>query len=69
MLHGTADIGLVAFPTDHKELVIEPFANDELIVAMSPENKLASKKILSIDNLDGVDLVAFEKDIPPKTCY
>jgi DNA-binding transcriptional LysR family regulator len=33
---------------------------------MSPENKLAQKKILSIDNLNGVDLVAFEKDIPTR---
>ena len=44
VLHGTADLGLVAFPSPHKELEIESFANDELIVAMSPENKLANKK-------------------------
>ena len=56
----------VAFPSEHKELVIEPFANDELIVAMSPENKLAQKKILPIENLNGEDLVAFEKDIPTR---
>lgn len=66
VLHGSADVGLVAFPSPHKELVIEPFSNDELIVAMSPENKLAQKKILSIDHLNGVDLVAFEKDIPTR---
>jgi DNA-binding transcriptional LysR family regulator len=65
-LHGSADVGLVAFPSPHKELIIEPFSNDELIVAMSPENKLAQKKILSIDHLNGVDLVAFEKDIPTR---
>ena len=63
VLHGTADLGLVAFPSPHKELEIESFANDELIVAMSPENKLANKK-LAIENLNGMDLVAFEKDIP-----
>ena len=66
VLHGTADLGLVAFPSPHKELEIESFANDELIVAMSPENKLANKKILAIENLNGMDLVAFEKDIPTR---
>ena len=40
VLHGTADLGLVAFPTPHKDLSVIPFANDELIIAMSPEHKL-----------------------------
>ncbi len=66
VLHGPADLGLVAFPSPHKELIIETFANDELIVAMSPENKLASKRILAIESLQGEDLVAFERDIPTR---
>ncbi len=66
VLHGSADLGLVAFPSPHKELVTVPFANDELIVAMSPENKLAKKKVVSIDDLDGTDFVSFEKDIPTR---
>lgn len=66
VLHGSADLGLVAFPSPHKELAVIPFANDELIVAMSPENKLAKKKILSMDDLNGTDFVSFEKDIPTR---
>jgi DNA-binding transcriptional LysR family regulator len=66
VLHGTADLGLVAFPAPHKELSVIPFANDELIIAMSPEHKLTKKRAIAIDDLGGMDFIAFEKDIPTR---
>ncbi len=66
VLHGTADIGLVAFPVNHKELTTINFAQDELVVAMNPEHSLAKKKNLSIDNLAGEEFIAFERDIPTR---
>ena len=66
VIHGTADLGLVAFPVKNKELTIIPFATDELIVAMNPEHPLAKKDILSIEELKGVNFIAFEKDIPTR---
>ena len=60
VLHGNADLGLVAFPTLHKELTIIPFANDELIIAMSPEHKLTKKRAIAIDDLRGMDFIACE---------
>jgi DNA-binding transcriptional LysR family regulator len=66
VLHGSADIGLVAFPTNHKELTIIPFATDELVVAMNPKHPLANKKSLKIQDLKGIDFIAFEKDIPTR---
>jgi len=66
VLHGSADVGLVAFPVKNKELTIIPFATDELIVAMNPQNPLSKKKSLQIEELEGVDFIAFEKDIPTR---
>jgi len=66
VLHGSADVGLVAFPVKNKELTIIPFATDELIVAMNPQNPLSKKKSLQIKELEGVDFIAFEKDIPTR---
>src|SRR5210317_2054676 len=66
VLHGTADLGLVAFPVKHKELTIIPFATDELIVAMNPSHPLASKKNISIEELKNLEFIAFEKDIPTR---
>ncbi len=66
VLHGTADIGLVAFPVKHKELTVIPFATDELIVAMNPKHPLANMENISIGQLKDVDFIAFEKDIPTR---
>lgn len=66
VLHGSADVGLVAFPVKNKELTNIPFATDELIVAMNPQNPLSKKKSLQIKELEGVDFIAFEKDIPTR---
>ena len=66
VLHGSADLGLVAFPVKHKDLTVIPFATDELIVAMNPDHPLAKKKNLSIEELKGVEFIAFEKDIPTR---
>ena len=66
VLHGNADLGLVAFPSAHKELNIIPFANDELIIAMSPNHKLTKKRAIAIDDLAGMDFIAFERDIPTR---
>jgi LysR family transcriptional regulator, transcriptional activator of the cysJI operon len=66
VIHGSADIGLVAFPVKHKELMIIPFATDELIVAMNPKHPLAGKENLAIEELKEVEFIAFEKDIPTR---
>ena len=66
VLHGTADIGLVAFPVNHKELTSINFAQDELVVAMNPEHHLAKKKSLTVKDLSGQDFISFEKDIPTR---
>ena len=66
VLHGNADLGLVAFPPPHKDLTIIPFANDELIIVMSPEHSLTKKRSISMNDLSGVEFVAFERDIPTR---
>ena len=62
VLHGSADLGLVAFPSPHKDLTIIPFANDELIIAMS-EHPLTQMAI-SMNDLNRIDFIAFERNIP-----
>ena len=66
ILHGSADIGLVAFPEPNKDLFITPFANDELIVALSPDHPFNQKSMIKLKDLQGVEFIAFEKDIPTR---
>ena len=49
VLHGTADIGLVAFPIAQRTTII-PFATDELIVAMNLNIHLLEKRIYPFKN-------------------
>jgi len=66
VLHGNADLGLVAFPPTNKELTIIPFANDELIIAMSPEHHLTKKRAIAMDDFNGIEFIAFDRDIPTR---
>ena len=66
VLQGSADIGIMPFPEPNKELTITPFANDELIVALSPEHPFNKKSMIKMKDLQGVEFIAFEKDIPTR---
>ena len=66
VLHGSVDLGLVAFPNKHKELQIIPFAEDELVLVTHPEHTLAKKKSIKLSDLQGLDFIAFERDIPTR---
>lgn len=66
VLHGSVDLGLVAFPNKHKELQVIPFAQDELVLATHPEHILAKKKSVKLSDIQGLDFIAFERDIPTR---
>ncbi len=66
VLHGSVDLGLVAFPTKHRDLSILPFSEDELVLATHPSHLLAKKKSVKLHDLQGFDFIAFERDIPTR---
>jgi len=66
ILHGSIDLGLVAFPVKRKELTIMPFAEDQLVLAVHPSNPLAKFKTIKVKDLNGLDFIGFERDIPTR---
>ncbi len=64
--NGDADVGLVAYPREKRELAMVPFSEDRLIVAVPPDHPLARKKEIPLSRLDGINFVAFERDIPTR---
>ena len=66
ILHGSIDLGLVAFPVKRKELTIIPFTEDQLVLAVHPSNPMVKRKTVKVDDLDGVDFIGFERDIPTR---
>ena len=66
VMHGSADLGLVAFPKKHKDLSTIPFAKDQLVLAIHPTHQLAKRKSIKLTDLQGLDFIAFERDIPTR---
>ena len=44
VLHGSVDLGLVAFPNKHKELQVIPFAQDELSTSHASRTYLGEEE-------------------------
>lgn len=63
---GTCDLGLVAFPTNKKNLKVESFKKDRLVLICAPEHELASRKEITLDILSKEKFIGFEPDIPTR---
>lgn len=66
VLDGASDIGLVAFPIPKKGIKIDAFKRDKLLIICSPNHRLANKKEVDLEELDGCKFIAFEPDIPTR---
>ena len=66
VLDGSADLGLVAFPSRRTGLHMEVFDEDELVLILPPEHPGALREEVRIQDLEGERLIAFEPDIPTR---
>ncbi|MFP4166792.1 MAG: LysR family transcriptional regulator [Opitutales bacterium] len=66
ILSNSIDLGLVAYPQKHRQLEILPFHNDYLVLAVSPEHRLAKRKSVEIKDLAEEKFIGFEPDIPTR---
>jgi DNA-binding transcriptional LysR family regulator len=66
VLAGDVDIGLVAFPTKRNGLQIEIFSEDKLVLICHPNHRLAGRKRIKIEELNGEKFIAFEPDLPTR---
>ncbi len=48
---GEVDVGLLALPASARYLTIEPWIEEELLLAMSPDHRLAEQKSITIEDL------------------
>lgn len=61
---GRADIGIVSYPQSTPEVSAEDWREEEMVVAMNPRHPLARRRDVVPFELNGVDFVAFEEDLP-----
>ncbi len=66
VLNGTAELGVLAFPEPRRGLTIKYMQSDRLVLACPPDHKFAKRSKIRAKELDGMDLVLFERDTPTR---
>ncbi len=64
VLADAADLGLVSYPEPSREIRVIPWRMEERVVAASPFHPLAGKHVLRGEDLEGVDFIGFDDDLP-----
>ena len=64
VLTDRADLGLVSYPEPNRRLTVLPWRAEEMVVAASPYHSLAIKSEIFPADLDGVDFIGFDEDLP-----
>jgi len=59
-----ADLGILSYPEPSKEVSVIPWRQEEMVVAVAPSHPFARRKAIAPRELDGVDFVGFDDDLP-----
>lgn len=59
-----ADLGLMSYAESSRDVTVLPWREEEMVVAASPYHELASKLEVQPVDLEGLDFVAFDEDLP-----
>jgi DNA-binding transcriptional LysR family regulator len=64
VLTDRVDFGLVSYPEASRQIEVIPWREEQMVVALSPYHPLAQREEIVPFDLDGVDFVAFDEDLP-----
>jgi len=59
-----ADLGLMSYAESSRDVIALPWRNEEMVVAVSPNHRLARKKSTHPSALDGEPFIGFDDDLP-----
>jgi DNA-binding transcriptional LysR family regulator len=57
------DLGLVSYPKSTRTIKATPWREEPMVLVCAPEHRLATLPTLSIQDLEGADLVSFDSDL------
>lgn len=57
------DLGLVSFPRSTRAIKATPWRVEPMVLVCAPQHPLAQRERVSLEQLNGVDMVAFESDL------
>ena len=64
VIDGRIDLGLVAYPSRRKGVIVHSFWKDRLVVICSNSHPLANKLTVTLQDLTNFEIVGFEPDLP-----
>jgi DNA-binding transcriptional LysR family regulator len=64
VLADSVDLGLVSYPEPSREITVIPWREEEMVLAASPYHPLAAQGRIVPAELDGIDFVSFDEDLP-----
>ncbi len=64
VLADDADLGLVSYPEPSREITVIPWRMEEMVLAASPYHPLAERGKVSPAELNGVDFIGFDDELP-----
>jgi DNA-binding transcriptional LysR family regulator len=69
VMSGAADLGVMAFPERREGLTVASLPADRMVVIAPASHPLAGRKELSTADLDGLDFVLFERNVPTRRAF
>jgi DNA-binding transcriptional LysR family regulator len=64
VLDDRADLGLVSYPESRRDLVVLPWREETMVLAAAPAHPLAALETIAADQLEGWDLISFDRELP-----
>lgn len=59
-----ADLGLVSYAEPTRDITVIPWREEKMVVAVSPRHPLAARSDVTAADLDGVEFIGFDEDLP-----
>jgi len=66
VLNGTVELGVLAFPEAKRGLTVTQMPTNRLVLICAPDHPFAKKKQVRARDLNGLDMVLFERDTPTR---
>jgi DNA-binding transcriptional LysR family regulator len=63
VLNDEADLGVISYPRSSRQIAVVPWLEEEMAVACPTGHRLARRKSMRLEDLDGEKFVAFDPDL------
>ncbi len=64
VLGDQVDLGLISYPESSREITVIPWRREQMVLAASPYHPLAAKSMITPAELNGVDFIGFDEELP-----